>query len=208
MEKNVTLGKIGELYSSNLAKTGMSSVSVGWKSEECQMLRFQKLSSVIEPGSEAVRVNDFGCGYGAHLKYLESIGINVSEYNGYDISDEMLAAARDYLSAFQGRLNLVKASEISTDADYSFVSGTFNVRFEASDAEWEDYIKDKLCEINERSSAGFAFNLLTSYVDWKDEKLYYGDPKFWFDFCKRNFSKAVNLIHDYPLYEWTIQVRK
>ena len=52
-----------------------------------------------------------------------------------------------------------------------------------------------------------AFNLLSTYVDWQEPHLFYGDPLFWFDHCKRNYSRQVALLHDYPLYEWTIVVR-
>ncbi len=55
-----------------------------------------------------------------------------------------------------------------------------------------------------------AFNLLTSYSD-KDmmrPDLYYGDPLFYFDYCKRNFSQNVALLHDYGLFEFTILVKK
>ena len=31
---------------------------------------------------------------------------------------------------------------------------------------------------------------------------------FFFDFCKRNFSRNVALLHDYGLYDFTIIVRK
>jgi hypothetical protein len=88
------------------------------------------------------------------------------------------------------------------------VSGTFNVRFEATDEEWGAFVADKLAEIDRHSRHGFAFNLLSTYVDWKQPTLYYADPLHWFDHCKRNFSKQVALLHDYPLYEWTILVRK
>ena len=57
------------------------------------------------------------------------------------------------------------------------------------------------------SKKGFGFNLLSTYVDWKEDHLYYGDPLFFFDFCKRHVSRYVSLLHDYPLYEWTILVR-
>jgi len=40
------------------------------------------------------------------------------------------------------------------------------------------------------------------------EDLYYADPCFIFDYCKRNFSRNVALLHDYELYEFTIIVRK
>ena len=61
----------------------------------------------------------------------------------------------------------------------------------------------------ELSIRGFAFNMLTSYSDTDKMRpdLYYGDPAFFFDHCKRRYSRNVALLHDYGLYEFTIIVR-
>ncbi len=58
------------------------------------------------------------------------------------------------------------------------------------------------------SRLGIAFNCLTTYVNWKEDHLYYADPFEFFDFCKRNISRYLCLLHDYPLYEWTMLVYK
>jgi hypothetical protein len=60
--------------------------------------------------------------------------------------------------------------------------------------------------MREHSKLGFAFNLLTTFVDWKKDVLYYADPMHYFEYCKKNFSRYVTLLHDYPLYEWTLLV--
>jgi hypothetical protein len=64
--------------------------------------------------------------------------------------------------------------------------------------------------MNSLSRAGFAFNALTKYSDaeFMRPDLYYADPLFLFDHCKCRYSKFVALLHDYPLYEFTILVRK
>ena len=38
--------------------------------------------------------------------------------------------------------------------------------------------------------------------------LFYADPLHLFDRCKRTYSRFVTLLHDYPLYEFTIIVRR
>jgi len=58
------------------------------------------------------------------------------------------------------------------------------------------------------SRAGFAFNCVSHYVDYRVPTLYYADPLRFFDHCKRRYSRFVSLLHDYPLYEFTILVRK
>ena len=64
--------------------------------------------------------------------------------------------------------------------------------------------------MNKKSEHGFSFNMLTSYSDkeYMRDDLYYGDSCHFFDFCKKNFSKNVSLLHDYNLYDFTIIVRK
>ena len=208
MDDPPRLDRIRDLYSANLNAKGAISSAVGWNSDESQTLRFEKLSSVIDDCSKPLVINDYGCGYGAHLEYLEKCGIPVAQYNGYDLSDPMLEAARKNLTKFKGDLFLHNSSEVTTEADYSFASGTFNVRFDAKDKKWKEFIHLKLNELCSYSGKGFAFNLLSTYVDWQESHLYYGDPCYWFDFCKKNYSKKVTLLHDYDLFEWTILIRK
>jgi hypothetical protein len=52
--------------------------------------------------------------------------------------------------------------------------------------------------------------VLTKYSDkeYMKEYLYYADPLYLFDYCKKHFSKNVALLHDYNLYEFSIIVRK
>lgn len=202
------LDGIARLYEDNLKNYGQTSKSVGWKDERQQLLRFEKLAEVLDAGDAEVTVADLGCGYGAMLRYLGGRpGVRLARYVGYDISDEMLAAARAAAGG-DARASFVRGAEVSEDVDYSFVSGTFNVRMEVGEEVWKEYVLGAIRNLAERSRRGFAFNLLSTYVDWKQENLYYGDPLFFFDFCKRNVSPHVSLLHDYPLYEWTLVVRK
>jgi len=167
------LKKIKKLYTENIIAMGVTSKAVGWKTEESQLIRFDKLATIIMDREMSITVNDYGCGYGALLKYfLEERHIQVSIYNGYDISPEMLAVASRELSFFKGQLNLLETSSIKTVADYSFVSGTFNVRFDADRKSWEDFIREKLYEMYKFSRIGFSFNLLTSYVDYEEPHLF------------------------------------
>ena len=67
-----------------------------------------------------------------------------------------------------------------------------------------------ILELEKKATKGLGFNLLTNYSDMhlmKDE-LFYADPLYIFDFCKKNISRNVALLHDYDLYDFTILVRK
>jgi len=202
------LAPLNNLYKSNLSKFGASSKSVGWKDTESQILRFRILNLIFDNSEKHFSVNDYGCGYGAHLDNLLESGYVPTTYNAYDINVEMLNALQEKYGTNKAcQINPINSADISTLSDYSLVSGTFNVMPDANTARWEENIKDRLLQLKEFSKKGFAFNLLSTYVDWKAEGLYYADPLFWFDFCKTEISKHVVLCHDYDLYEWTMLCR-
>ena len=203
-----TLDGIRDLYEGNLAEHGTSSKSVGWRDESSQVLRFERLARVVDRGApDGFTVNDWGCGYGAMFAYLDrEFGGAMRLFTGYDISAEMLSAAKAQCDPARSRFILGPA--VTEEADYTFVSGTFNVKLEASDAEWDAYIKQHLEAMFAKSRRGLAFNLLTSYVDWKQENLFYADPRDFVDFCKTRLSRYVTLVHDYALFEWTILVTR
>lgn len=118
----------------------------------------------------------------------------------------MLGEARKRVTAPEAVF--VATPTLNKLADYSIASGIFNVRFERTDEEWLAVILETLRNMNAFSTRGFSFNLLTTYADYRREHLYYGDPCFFFDHCKREFSKRVALHHDTQLFEWTVTVLK
>ena len=200
------LSGVARLYEDSLEKHGTAPMGVGWRDTETHDLRFDKLASVIG-GEPAITVNDLGCGYGSLHGYLTGTGRTIDRYRGYDISEKMLAEARQALPN-DSSVELKAAPLLDAEADYSFASGIFNVRLDRSEEDWREHILATLSNMDAYSARGFAFNLLSTYVDYREDHLYYGDPLYFFDYCKRQFSRYVTLLHDYPLYEWTITVRK
>lgn len=201
------LEEINQLYTQSLRTYGVSPKSLGWKTQESQILRFDKLIQCfeIEHISKCI-INDYGCGFGSMFPYLDTkFGSCLTAYYGYDINVEMLDVAKKLCAS--SKADWINNSDLSTIGTFSFVSGTFNVKFNASNDQWRNWIEQKLISLANHSTHGFAFNLLSIYVDWKQETLYYGDPMEFVDFCIKNISKKVCLLHDYPLYEWTIAVK-
>jgi hypothetical protein len=121
----------------------------------------------------------------------------------------MIAKAKE-LHATTGQTTFVNEEGELPKTHYTVASGIFNVKLLTTAPEWESYILKTLESINRLSERGFAFNILTKYSDQEFMRpdLYYADPLFLFDYCKTTFSRFVSLIHDYPLYEFTILVRK
>jgi SAM-dependent methyltransferase len=155
-----------------------------------------------EPGRFSV--NDFGCGYGALVAFLGARGLDV-DYRGFDLSESMLEHAR---REHEGATFVGSGDEL-TPADYTVASGIFNVKLDVPVEAWREYVLGTIETIAGLSRKGFAFNMLTSYsdADRMRDDLYYGDPRFFFDLCKREYSRHVALLHDYGLYEFTMIVR-
>jgi SAM-dependent methyltransferase len=198
--------KVKSYYSEKVLQFGATPAGVDWNSPESQQLRFEQLVKVCD-GSSKFSINDLGCGYGAMYDYLTRQGFQFL-YSGYDLSDSMINEAR--------RLTVEKSNcefavgDSLREADYTVASGVFNVKMDVDSREWERYVLEVLEKIDQASRRGFAFNILTRYSDPEHMKdhLYYPDPCFYFDYCKKKFSKHVALLHDYPLYEFSILVRK
>jgi SAM-dependent methyltransferase len=200
-------GDLAGYHSGMLAEHGDTPGGVGWNGVEAQVRRFEQLVKVIDqPGGFSL--NDVGSGYGALLDFLVSRYQDVT-YAGWDVSGDMIAAARArYADQPNARFHV--AGEPAEAADYGIASGIFSMRFGRSDAEWSEYVKAMLDVLDRTSRRGFAFNSLTIYSDAgrMRPELYYADPCALFDHCKRHYSRNVALLHDYDLYDFTILVRK
>jgi SAM-dependent methyltransferase len=192
-------------YAEKLAAHGGTPHGVDWASEASQQLRFSQLLRVAT-GERALSVLDYGCGYGALAQRLISEG-RLAHYTGFDACAPMVATARSIVR--DSRCTFTDDNSELPLADYTFASGVFNVRLEASDAKWHEHVASTLTALADHSIRGFAFNMLTRYAD-RDlmrDYLYYAEPERYFRLCKETCSRNVALLHDYDLYEFTLLVR-
>ena len=199
------LARIGEFMNDLLEQEGATVKGVGWPSRENQRLRFGQLLRAVDIGDEPFTVNDLGCGFADLYEFVKDEGLPMRAYRGYDLSEKMLAVASERLGD-DGEV--VRADRLGEPADYSFACGIFNTRLDASDAEWLEYMKSVIANLHEHSERGFAFNSLTTYVDYRRDHNFHAEPMELFRFCKEEISPHVSLLHDYPLWEWTIGIRR
>lgn len=197
---------VNKYYTDKIKTHGATPAGVDWNSQESQELRFGQLLKVInEPGEFSIL--DYGCGFGSLYGYMQSKYSNY-EFTGFDISSEMLEAAKQKFN--QKNSHWINKLDSTISYDYVVASGIFNVRQQFDDAAWQKYIVETLDSINKVTTKGFAVNMLTSYSDkeYMKDYLYYANPNYFFDYCKTHYSKYVAVLHDYPLYEFTLIVRK
>lgn len=194
-------------YDSLLEQHGAVASGVGWNSEFAQNERFAQLCKILPREDAPLSILDFGCGFGSLGDYLAARREHFT-YIGYDASKNMIEHARARLR--DPRVQFESEWDRVPPCDYVVASGVFNVRGDWSDERWWSYIEETLRTIHEHARNGWSANFLTSYSDRElmRPELYYADPLALFDWCKRNLSRFVALHHDYPLFDFTILVRR
>lgn len=206
MSKIPNLDHVKSYFDKRIQEHGASPRGSDWNSETSQNIRFDQLLKVVEVQSFSLL--DYGCGYGALADYLAAKEFD-ADYYGYDILESAIDTARLAHANKPRRSFFTDKSQLPV-CDYTVASGIFNFRGEQSFEDWTEYVVGVLHEFNQLSQCGFSSNFLTKYSDADKMRpdLYYADPLFLFDYCKRNFSKNVALFHDYRLYDFTLIVRK
>jgi SAM-dependent methyltransferase len=206
MSKIPNLDQVKSYFDKRIQEHGASPRGSDWNSEASQNVRFDQLLKVIE--AQSFSLLDYGCGYGALADYLGTKGFEV-DYYGYDILESAIETARNAHMNKPRRSFFTDKSQLPI-CDYTVASGIFNYRGQQSFENWTEYVLGILTEFDQFSRRGFASNFLTKYSDADKMRpdLYYADPMFLFDYCKRNFSRNVALLHDYRLYDFTLIVRK
>jgi SAM-dependent methyltransferase len=204
-----TQKKLNEYFSEKLEAFGATPKGVDYNGPEAQERRFEQLAKVIDP-SQPFTVIDYGSGYGAMFDFLQKKGWQF-EYYGIDLIEKMVIAGRESHKGSSNAHFTTNENGVPV-ADYLLAGAIFNIKLEASYEEWQAFVVKTLNRMNALCSKGFSFNMLTKYSDVdrmaQRPDLFYGDPLFFFDLCKRNFSRNVALLHDYGLYDFTILVRK
>lgn len=201
--------KYRSYFNEKIERYGAVPRGVDYNGAEAQGVRFAQLMKLID-GSRPFDVIDFGCGYGALLEWLSRQNWEF-RYQGYDMLESMVQAARRAQAGHPTATFTADPAELRI-SEYLIAGAIFNNKFEAPEADWREHTLEVLGQMNSLCTRGFSFNMLTSYSDTDKmalrPDLYFANPLFYFDFCKRTFARDVALLHDYGLYDFTILVRK
>ena len=203
------LGIIQNIYDRHVKAHGPTPEGVFWKNIEGQVLRYEILTGIVEPGDLAggITVNDLGCGYGVFFDIFQNEPLmQGSAYYGYDLSGEMVKFARRRID--DPRAHLIQSDHATKTADYSLASGTFNMHGRQNVSAWETCVQASLKELWGKTRKGLAFNMLAHDREDRLDGLYYANSADFIDFCRREISGNVELIDGYPLEEWTIFIRR
>lgn len=202
------LSPVTRAYERRLSQFGNDPRGVFWQNREYQFRRFELLSKIFSADDLAgnISIHDFGCGYGALFEYLANKPVMTnSHYQGTDMSSKMIAAAKTKIT--DPRAHFLRHLRAVDEADYTLVSGTFNMHLGQDELEWESYVKDSLRQLWSKTKKGLAFNMLRDDADDIYDGLYYINGHDLFDFCATQLSANVVIQNDHPLPDWTFYIR-
>lgn len=200
------LEQLGRHYT-DLVRAHGTEPSGAQQSDRATQERRMEILAEIADLSKAT-IFDFGCGAGHLLTYLKVYHSFQGKYIGCDLTEEILALAKKSHPEARFTRRDVLAHGLEEEVDFALVSGTFNNRITDN---W-GFLTAALRALYSGVRGGVSFNLLSRYVDYFDDGLYYADPEAVFRFCKEELSPRVALRHDYKIkagvlpYEFTVYV--
>jgi cyclopropane fatty-acyl-phospholipid synthase-like methyltransferase len=185
---------------------GATPKGVDWNGEKSQFLRFERLLRSIQL-TDGASILDFGCGYGSLTNLLRAQNLELNYY-GYDMVPEML----NDIKFNPSKLNEIYFSESEKLDTYDWIvaSGVFNVKRDATIEDWEDYIVDTIRYLESIANKGLTLNFLSlcSDEDKRKNHLYYASPFELLAKIGFNHKFEILIDHNYPLWEFTITIRK
>ena len=208
MEETLTtsdLTAIRMFYETRFGELGESIETIGWGSRESQQLRFEQLFRGIDPRGK--RILDFGCGFADLIPYLDQSFEGQFDYVGIDLCEEILdVAAQRYsdrgFSFVAGDL-LTQPDSVMGEfsCDIAVASGAFSCKT----ADNMGYTTATIRRLSELATEVVAVNFLSTHVDFQLEKNHHFCPAEMVQFAL-SCSRHVAIYHDYPLWEFTLQV--
>jgi putative flippase GtrA len=190
-------------FEEKLATHGATAQGIDYNSTEAVHARYKQVLRAMTRSS-GFSVNDFGCGFGGIVGYMDANGFSDFDYTGYDVTEAMVTKAREIYGSTRRRF-VVGDQTVMAKADYTVAGGVFNMKLATPVHEWSAYVRQCLTAMYEVSTIAASANFLTSYsdADRMRDDLYYPDPGEIFAFAK-SLSRNVALLHDYDLYDFTI----
>jgi SAM-dependent methyltransferase len=199
---------VAAYYSGKVRRFGATPFGVDWTCVPTQEMRFVQLMKIFKYG-DPFSLNDFGCGYGALLAFLDRrCPASPIDYLGIDLSAAMIRCARR-IWCRRPNARFVHGHICGRMASYSVASGVFNVQLSRPRYEWEAFIRESLRELRRTSELGFSVNFVMAPLGGQAvrEGLYATHPEPWVDFCTAEFGATTDVVVGYGLREFTLLVR-
>jgi len=190
------------LYNSRFDQYGRDIRTVGWGSASSQRLRFDLLFRGLDPRGKTIL--DVGCGLGDLVTFLDLLTDGDFNYIGIDIAEKLIDHAAQSYPQTERKFMVGDIFSVSLPKiDIAVLSGALSLKVDNIDF----YAYETMARMFTLSQEAACLNFLSKYVDFEAEKNQHYQPELIFSKAMQ-ISRRVNLFHDYPLYEFTVQMLK
>jgi SAM-dependent methyltransferase len=191
-------------YRATFLTHGATSLGVDWGSrEDAARLRHDMMLAVADGSPGGGTLLDVGCGYGALADRIDDRGLSL-DYTGIDVVVEMVDEGRrrhPHRSFLQG--DFLEVETLGT-FDYVICNGILTQKLAASTLDMNTHARRLITALFAACRRGCAFNVMTTYVNYQVDNLYYRNPAELLAWCMAELTSHVRLDHAYPLYEYTL----
>ncbi|MDC1004968.1 methyltransferase domain-containing protein [Opitutales bacterium] len=198
--------KLQDHYRKTFIKHGTTSKGVDWGDNEwITKQRQAKMLEVINQVKDESKVSllDVGCGYGALADLVHERNLNIS-YTGIDLVDEMVSAAQKRHPKFNfisGDIMNLKLEKY----DYVTCNGILTQKLNTSNLAMNHFAQVLIKKIFNICRNGVAFNIMSTFVNFQENNLYYRNPSELMAWCMSEVTPRIRFDSTYePWYEYTI----
>ena len=187
-------------YEARVARLGVTRETLHSGSVEAQHARFAVHASALP--SSGASVLDIGCGLGDFYAYLQCDGF-IGSYTGIDIVPAYVEQCRRVHPECVFEVANPAGEGISGDYDTVVLCQTLNTRLPAGNN--LEVMGAALAEAFRHARHSVSFDMLSTYVDYREDDLFYYPPDEILALAKE-LTRWVVLRHDYRPYEFSVQL--
>lgn len=207
MTKKIRYRALTEHYERCLEEHGDTHLGVDWPNLKDADTRYQVMLGLIKKCDMPSTLLDLGCGTAALLQRLDAIGEEIAvTYEGLDISERFIDVCKGKYPSTKFHCRDILKAGMPGFYDYVVMNGLFTEKRELSFEEMWWFCQSTLALVAVNCKKGFAFNVMSSHVDWTRDDLFHLPLDTLVTFLSRKISRNIVIRSDYGLYEYTVYV--
>lgn len=200
---------LGDHYRQKFLEYGATSRGVDWGGNDwAAVLRQNNMLGLIEdPVKKKSSILDVGCGYGALADIIKEKQLNLT-YTGIDIVGEMIAEAKNRHPSNTFICGDFMKTELA-QYDYVICNGILTQKLTTSTLSMNHFANKLIKKMFSVCKQGVAFNIMTTFVNFQKDNLYYRNPAELMAWCMSELTPHVKIDCAYELwYEYTVYLYK
>ena len=183
-------------------------MAVSSESLEHKKLRFEQIVRIFSHDDDFT-VHEVGMGLADLNSFIQNrLKHKNIIYSGSDILKEFVEESCIRFPNLNFYHRDLAKKPYSDFYDYVVMSGLFHQRRENTIREWERYVCAILKNSFKMCTKGIAFNLISPFVDYYQDNVYYSNLPKIVNFINDELSRFFEIRHHYALFEYTVYVYK